>query len=703
MSLYNIYKYIINWNFYKGNQWIMNEDLEPFLKDDSGDVRNRIRWCYNIIRPFVRSLTGNSILNSYTVRAYNTSAYVVKQREEEKAKRLQAHKMMEGMPALKKSWSSKMNLGKTPQESLDNFSNDNIDIGEMQMNALFRRVERMSNFTMMDEEIVKNLALGGIATVKEEVINGEWCERVIDPTYTVIDTSATLPDLSDASFGGDLDLDDVTQTFEKWPGLTDSEREKIEHYAMAAQWLQSRFDFWTRLFGSMYGRVPMYNLYWHDTEPLKYGYIKDENGLTMSIIDHPNSKYTQKDIVRKSKLPAEKRIKEMQESGVHIKHKDIIRYISFIPAELVGENIVGEYGVYPYDEVYDEAPFVNKLPYKYATYDYRYGELLTPTDTIVDPQRMMNRYLSMMEGALNSMRGASYIYDKGIMADEDDGESEMKRKMNKSEPIGVDASRYGGNVQNAIVPYSNTDMLNAATGYTTILNNIKLMTENTTGVNQYMQGLGAGKKLAVGVQQSSIEQGTLMQQSFYARVANLYLDIYKNIANRGRKFYAKDSKIIYEMLHGSLQEFKFLKDNRYQNFHVELRRVPDSFTDIDQVNQMLFQLKQLDLIGDEQFATLFSRAELDQVSSAILEYTRSKQRLSDHMQQEQQQQKQEAQGQQQQERQDTFNMANSDKQFKLMEEHLKGANKIDAIKAKGDTDLAYQMLIAKSKENQNQE
>ena len=28
--LYNIYKYVINWNFYKGNQWIFNEDLEQF-------------------------------------------------------------------------------------------------------------------------------------------------------------------------------------------------------------------------------------------------------------------------------------------------------------------------------------------------------------------------------------------------------------------------------------------------------------------------------------------------------------------------------------------------------------------------------------------------------------------------------------------------------------------------------------------------
>src|SRR5215469_7167545 len=47
-------KAYINWSFYQNRQWIYGEDLEPFLTDASGDVRDRIRMNWNIVQPFVR-------------------------------------------------------------------------------------------------------------------------------------------------------------------------------------------------------------------------------------------------------------------------------------------------------------------------------------------------------------------------------------------------------------------------------------------------------------------------------------------------------------------------------------------------------------------------------------------------------------------------------------------------------------------------
>src|SRR3989304_7501703 len=54
-------KTLVNWNFYQNNQWIFEEDLEAFLKDESGDVRNRIRLVYNMIQPMVQQYIGNAI------------------------------------------------------------------------------------------------------------------------------------------------------------------------------------------------------------------------------------------------------------------------------------------------------------------------------------------------------------------------------------------------------------------------------------------------------------------------------------------------------------------------------------------------------------------------------------------------------------------------------------------------------------------
>ena len=43
----------LNKNFYKGNQWVFDEDLEAFLKDDTDQTRNRIQIIHNLIRPMI--------------------------------------------------------------------------------------------------------------------------------------------------------------------------------------------------------------------------------------------------------------------------------------------------------------------------------------------------------------------------------------------------------------------------------------------------------------------------------------------------------------------------------------------------------------------------------------------------------------------------------------------------------------------------
>ena len=54
-------KCMIDWAFYQGNQWIFNDDLESFLTDESGEVRNRIRFVLDICSPKIRQYIGNII------------------------------------------------------------------------------------------------------------------------------------------------------------------------------------------------------------------------------------------------------------------------------------------------------------------------------------------------------------------------------------------------------------------------------------------------------------------------------------------------------------------------------------------------------------------------------------------------------------------------------------------------------------------
>ena len=81
-------KAIINWNFYKGDQWIFREDMETFLQDETGDTRNRVMFKQNLIRPMVEQYVGNAVRTQFNAEAKNISPYAITRRETELSKRV---------------------------------------------------------------------------------------------------------------------------------------------------------------------------------------------------------------------------------------------------------------------------------------------------------------------------------------------------------------------------------------------------------------------------------------------------------------------------------------------------------------------------------------------------------------------------------------------------------------------------------------
>ena len=84
-----ISKCLMNWSFFKGQdgQWIFDEDVESFFLDESGDVRNRLKWTKNVIKPMVQQYVGNAIRLSYDARANCISDFVINKREEVELKK----------------------------------------------------------------------------------------------------------------------------------------------------------------------------------------------------------------------------------------------------------------------------------------------------------------------------------------------------------------------------------------------------------------------------------------------------------------------------------------------------------------------------------------------------------------------------------------------------------------------------------------
>ena len=78
---------LVNWSFFKGGdgQWIFDEDVESFFLDESGDVRNRLKWTKNVIKPMVQQYVGNAIRLAYDAKATCISDFVINKRERDLA------------------------------------------------------------------------------------------------------------------------------------------------------------------------------------------------------------------------------------------------------------------------------------------------------------------------------------------------------------------------------------------------------------------------------------------------------------------------------------------------------------------------------------------------------------------------------------------------------------------------------------------
>ena len=186
------------------------------------------------------------------------------------------------------------------------------------------------------------------------------------------------------------------------------------------------------------GKIPKYTLEWRDVETDVFGAVLNDNGVPeLTIIDSDDSPYTSKDLIKEKDLEKYKKDNFWIDRVLKGKNKakvkyDCIRQIVFIPAEYVGDkdkDIVLSYGKKQYVPKYSYNYKNPDWSHKVKCWNYDNGEIMSPLDDLISPQRFLNRMLSMGESHINNTRGSSIIYDKSTV-DARDGEAELLRNVN---------------------------------------------------------------------------------------------------------------------------------------------------------------------------------------------------------------------------------------------------------------------------------
>jgi hypothetical protein len=409
---------------------------------------------------------------------------------------------------------------------------------------------------------------------------------------------------------------DAPSIFERFQDLTMEERYAIENYGKMNP--QSAIH---KVVNGIYtqsaGKIPVYEVYWKDVDKKEYGWVLDEYGYPYyTMINDPNSKYTDKDLIEPA---TEKHKEDMGDKKKHTIYVDVLRYCLLIPQEEVGiEDIILEYGILPYQEknLYDPANV--KFPYKCYTWVYDRGEILTPLDDVIDPQRFLNRTLSVVESQMANMRGTGTVISKSAV-DDRDGEFDMVRNINSSKPIFVDTDRVGS-VQNAVGTYG-TNIGSGTLQMFQVIQSVQQSIQDVTGVNEAMTGTQGGSDVLVGVIEAQIQRGSLVQEPFYWALTSILKQAYEHMATVGKAVYYDNPRRL-SMIVGDegLRTITITEDNMMEDYRVFVKRAETAEQGAAAANSLLFTLLQAQLIDQITFANLFNRATPSLVAEALRKY-----------------------------------------------------------------------------------
>ena len=615
---------LINWSFYKGQdgQWIFDEDIEAFFLDESGDVRNRLKWTKNVIKPMVQQYVGNAIRLSYDAKAKCISDFVINKREEELRKLKALQKVGEAMPFFKDIIKQFAPIEDTELETEELFYNTFVENYETDVNNLIEFISNEINIDELKVQITRNLAICGLGIYKGYEAGDNYVAESVNPLFFGWDMSAKKPDLSDAEFMHDWYYMDSPSIFEKYPKISHEERELIENYSNSNT-QNSMHKIVNGIYTIPGGKVPVYEVYWKDVEKREYGWVMDEYGYPYyTMINDSTSEYTDKDLIEPV---TEKHKEEMNGKKKHTIYVDIIRYCIIIPQEEIGHgngDIILEYGILPYQEknLYDPANV--KFPYKCYTYIYDRGEVLTPLDDVIDPQRFLNRTLSVVESQMANMRGTGTVISKSAV-DDRDGEADITRNINASKPIFVDTDRVGS-VQNAIGTYG-TNIGSGTLQLFQVIQSVQQSIQDVTGVNEAMTGTQGGSDVLVGVIEAQIQRGSLVQEPFYWALTSILRQAYEHMATVGKAIYHDNPRKLAIMVGDEgMSRIEITKDHLMQDYRIFIKRSETPEQGVNSANQLLFTLLQAGLIDQVIFANLFNRASPDLVADALRKYSRDK-------------------------------------------------------------------------------
>ncbi|MHA1974620.1 MAG: portal protein, partial [Candidatus Hodarchaeales archaeon] len=355
-----------NKEFYKGNQWMEKEDIDSFLRDDTGNTRNRIKIVINQIRPMVEQYRGNAIRLAIGASAKAISKNAKVRREEALKKYLFMTDVANEFENIGEVMRSKNpELGDTPEETEEIFNNTYVDKYVKNINRLIEFSSKYNDMEEFQVKIAESMAFAGVGVI-EEYKHGEHLRKeVVEPEEFFFDRNARRNDLQDAAYMGRVHMMTAPDIYERWQGITLEERKAIESYLSTESNVNNPYGT-NESISNTGNSVPVYKTFFMDDMHKEAGYVEDEFGQPYLVYLNEEDKFSNGKVWKESDLIEPPETEDNKNLFKGKKKRKVVvgvlRYCIFIPGEAINFNvakvnskpewrdIVMEYGTYDYQE-----------------------------------------------------------------------------------------------------------------------------------------------------------------------------------------------------------------------------------------------------------------------------------------------------------------------------------------------------------------
>ena len=700
-------QYYTNLNFFLGNQWINTEDTEIFLKDTSQQSRNRIKVKCNYILPDVAQYVGNAIAMDITIRASSLSTRARTRRESKLEEQLLLTDIANKAPnEIAQGLRDQFGIGNNKKETETIFYNLWQDNYVNAINGLMTFVAEKNNFKQLKKELAMSLCLSGLCVMRYREWNGDLIWDYQQPDRFFYDRSAQRADLSDAEFQGCYDTMLPSEIYEKW-NVSTEDKHNIQNAIQNAATDNNQYAYVVN------GKMPIFDIYWKDSISYQSAYVMDEyqypklEKINYKEEGQKEPKYTEKDVIKYDKLNETQRrvLNGVAKTKKDIAEKwlDIIRFITFIPKEIIGfsnkdgNDVILDYGIMPYQDTNGYDYTSCKFPFKVGTWYFVNGYATTPISELINPQRIINRYESVKEHIVNSSMPSSLAYDLDALPP--DGEKALLKNIYEGKPVGLRARGTG--INNAISKTSSTLDTNSIRTFAELHESMHQTMGIITGVNESLLGQSQGSDQLVGVTQLQIQRGSLIQEPFYSALVGCFEQAYQTTADVGKRIYADNEReLAIAIGDENVEVIKITKDMKLEDFRIFIHREADMDKQKAAADALIMQFAKVGMIDKQGLADLGGRSTPDEVWSMLRKRAAEEKVAATLAQPQQQAQQQAAVQQQQAQVQQENNLANQEQIDKRDATLSKNQTAKENTQTMANAKVAVKQMDVASKQNQ---